>query len=333
MPFDRLKRRDFITFLGGAAAWPVAARAQQPGMPVIGYLQGRSPETSLQLNEAFRQGLREEGFVEGQNVAIEYRFANGRFDLLPALAAELVSQRVAVIAAIYPSSRAAKAATSTIPIVFIGGSDPVLGGLVSSLNRPGGNITGVSLLAADLETKRIGLLREIIPQNTVIGALIDRTDPIVYPESEISQQELQAAARRLNVSIQLLNIAGERDFDTAFDTLVQDRVGALIVTASVFFNINRDRLIALSARHAVPTIYENRDFVAAGGLISYGTSFADIYRQGGVYVSRILKGAKPAELPVLLPTKFGLVLNLKTAEALKVTMPSGVLAIADEVIE
>jgi putative ABC transport system substrate-binding protein len=260
-----MRRRDFIAGLGNAVTWPLVARAQQSGIPVIGLLQSRSAEAAVQVNEAFREGLREAGFVEGRNVAIEYRFAAGHFDLLPALAADLVSRQVAIIAAVYPAGRAAKAATSIIPIVFIGGSDPVEMGLVESINRPGGNVTGVSLLATDLESKRIGFLREVIPQSAKIGVLIDRTDPSIYPETEKTQRELHSAAARLGVSIEIVSVAGERDFDTAFDALARARVGGLIVAASVFFNINRDRLIALSARHRIPTIYELREFAEAGG--------------------------------------------------------------------
>jgi putative ABC transport system substrate-binding protein len=333
MQFDRLKRRAFITLLGSAMAWPVLARGQPSTIPVIGFLSPRSPEAAVQVNAAFREGLREAGFIEGENVSIEYRFAAGRFDLLPALATDLVSQRVAVIAAPYPSGRAAKAATDTIPIVFIGGSDPVVMGLVASMNRPGGNITGVSLLAADLETKRIGLLREMLPQTARISALIDRTDPNVYPETERSRQELQAAAARLGVSIQFVSVGADRDLDNAFDELIRNRGDALVVAASTFFNINRDRLVALSARYNIPTIYELREFAAAGGLMTYAPSLLDAYKQGGTYAGRILKGEKPADMPVLLPTRFELVVNLKTAKALGLTVPDKLLALADELIE
>jgi putative tryptophan/tyrosine transport system substrate-binding protein len=238
-----------------------------------------------------------------------------------------------VIAAPYPSGRAAKAATSTIPIVFIGGSDPVVMGLVASVNRPGGNVTGVSLLAADLETKRIGLLREIAPKTAIVGALMDRTDPSVYPETERSQRELQAGSRSLGVSIDFVTVSADRDLDTAFDTLVRKRIDALVVAASSFFNNNRDRLVALSARHRIPTIYELREFAVAGGLMTYAPSILDTYKQGGVYTGRILKGEKPADMPVLLPTKFELVINLQTAKALGLDVPDKLLALADEVIE
>lgn len=326
-------RRELIATLGAVSAWPLAARSQQPAVPVIGFLSPRSPETAVQVNEAFSQGLREAGFVEGQNVAIEYRFAAGRFDLLPALAADLVSRRVSVIAAPYPSGRAAKAATSTVPIIFIGGSDPVVMGLVASVNRPGGNVTGVSLLAADLETKRIGLLREIAPKTAIVGALMDRTDPSVYPETERSQRELQAGSRSLGVSIDFVTVGADRDLDTAFDALVRKRIDALVVAASPFFNNNRDRLVALSSRHRIPTIYELREFAVAGGLMTYAPSILDTYKQGGVYTGRILKGEKPADMPVLLPTKFELVINLQTAKALGLDVPDKLLALADELIE
>jgi putative ABC transport system substrate-binding protein len=324
-----IRRREFIGFLSGAAAWPIAARAQQPKMPVIGFLQGRTPETAVQLVAAFRQGLLEQGFAEGQNVAIEYRYAEGHFDRLPALADDLVSRRVSVIAAGYPSDQAAKSATSTIPIVFMGGGDPVRRGLVASIGRPGGNVTGVSLLAADLETKRIGLLHEVIPNATVIGALVDPN----VPDGEFQLQEVEAAARRLGLSFRTVRISSEREFDMAFAALVQDRVGALIVTASTFFNVHKDRLVALAARHRLPAIYELREFADAGGLMTYAPSITEVNRQGGVYTGRILKGEKPADLPVLLPTKFEFFINLQTAKMLGLTVPPGVLAIADDVIE
>lgn len=328
-----MNRREVIALLGSATAWPVLARGQSSSIPVIGFLSPRSPEAAVQVNEAFRQGLREAGFSEGENVSIEYRFAAGRFDLLPALAGDLVTRRVAVIVAPYPSGRAAKAATDIIPIVFIGGSDPVVMGLVASMNRPGGNVTGVSLLAADLETKRIGLLREMLPQTVKISALIDRTDPNVYPETERSRQELQAAAGRLGVSIQFVSVGADRDLDKAFDELARNRGDALVVAASTFFNVNRDRLVALSARYTIPTIYELREFAVAGGLMTYSPSLLDTYKQGGTYTGRILKGEKPAEMPVLLPTKFELVVNLKTAKALGLEIPPTLLAQVDEVIE
>jgi putative tryptophan/tyrosine transport system substrate-binding protein len=327
-----MRRREFIAWLG-AAVWPLAAQAQQRSVPVIGFLHGRSPEAAVQVNEAFREGLRDQGFVAGQNVAIEYRYAAGHFDLLPALAADLVSHRVSVIAAAYPAGRAAKAATVTIPIVFIGGSDPVLAGLVASINRPGGNVTGVSLLAADLETKRVELLHEVAPQATVIGALVDETDPIVFPERDRQLQALRAAAQRLGLSVLTVTVGGERDLDTAFETLAREHAGALIVAASVFFNLNRDRLVALAARFRIPAAYELREFAEVGGLMTYGPSNPGVYHEGGRYVGRILKGEKPGDLPVLLPAKFEFFLNLKAANALGLTIPETLLATADEVIQ
>ena len=324
-----MRRREFIAGLGGAVAWPIAARAQRTVLPVVGFLQGRSAETAVTLTAAFRQGLDEIGFIEGRNVAIEYRYANGQFDRLPALAAELVGRRVDVIVAGYPSGQAAKAATETIPIVFAGGSDPVKAGLVSSINRPGGNVTGVSLLAADLETKRIGLLHELVPQATVIGALIDANDT----QAEFQLQEVKKAASRLGLSTIVVNIRGEREFENAFAVLVRDRAGALIVAASTFFNVHRDRLIGLSAQHRIPTVYELREFAERGGLMTYAPSIEDVFRQAGTYTGRVLKGARPAELPVLLPAKFEFLLNLKTAKALGLTIPETLLATADEVIQ
>jgi putative ABC transport system substrate-binding protein len=321
-----LKRREFITLLGGAAAWPLAARAQQAAMPVVGLLMGRS---SLHLSAAFRQGLGEVGFVEGQNVAIEFRYGNGQYDRLPALAAELVQRRVSVIAAGWPAGQAAKSATATIPIVFIGGGDPVREGLVASLNRPGGNLTGVIMLAPDLEKKRLGLLHELVPQASTIAVLLDAN----LRDAEFQLQEFRAAERHLGLSIRVVSVGSEQDFETAFATLAQERAGALIVAASTFFNTHRDQLVALASRYRIPTIYELREFAAAGGLMSYSPSLTDVFHQAGVYTGRILKGTKPSDLPVLLPTRFDLVINLKTAKALGLEVPPMLLALADEVIE
>ena len=325
-----MRRRDFIAGLGGTAVWstwPLAARAQQPAIPVVGLLQTRSAETAMPLTAAFRQGLRDAGFIEGQNVAIEYRFAAAEFNRLPALAAELVSRRVNVIAVGYSAARAAQAATATIPIVFMGGADPVKGGVVASINRPGGNVTGASLLADVLGPKRMGLLREIVPQISVVGALIEMGD------SADQAKELKEAARSLGWSVHTVEVDTERNFEDAFARLVREGAGAIIITPSVLFNTYPDRLVALAARHRVPAIYELREFVVAGGLMSYAPSITDAYRQGGVYAGRVLKGEKPADMPVLLPTKFEFVLNLKTARALGLTIPPGILAIADDVIE
>jgi putative ABC transport system substrate-binding protein len=324
-----IDRRKFAAGLAGAVAWPIAARAQQQAMPVVGWLSGRTRETAVRLVAAFRQGLREQGFVEGQNVAIEFRYAEGHFDRLPTLAEDLVSRRVTVIAAGYPSDQAAKAATSTIPIVFMGGGDPVRRGLVASIGRPGGNVTGISLLAADLETKRIGLLHDVVPNATVIGALVDPN----VPDGEFQLQEVQAAARQVGLSVQAERVRSERDFETAFATLSGKGVGALIVTASTFFNIHSDLLVALAARHRMPTIYELREFAEAGGLMTYAPSITEVNRQGGSYTGRILNGEKPSDLPVLLPTTFEMIINLRTAKTLGLTIPPGLLAIVDEVIE
>ncbi len=326
-----MQRRHFVKLLGGATAWPYSGHGQQPAMPVIGFLSGASPGPFASLVAAFRQGLNDTGFVEGQNVAIEYRWAEGRFDRLPQMANELVARQVAVLVATAGdrSALAAKAATSTIPIVFSSGGDPVATGLVASLSRPGGNLTGVSLFTTLLESKRLGLLHEAVPAATTIAYLVN-------PGSSNTQalvRDAEDGARRAGVRLVVVQAQAESEFDAAFAGLVQQRASALAVGTGGFFNSQRERLVALAARHKMPAIYEFREFALAGGLMSYGTHLGDMYRQMGVYTGRILKGARPGELPVLQPTRFELVINLKTAKALGLTIPQSLLLRADEAIE
>jgi len=331
MQFDRMRRREFITLLGGAAAaWPLAARAQQPAMPVVGFLAGSAPEALHQQVAAFRDGLKEQGFVERHNVGIEYRFAEGRLDRFPEFVSDLVRRQVTMLVAMTPTAALeARRAIPTIPIVFSVGSDPVEIGLVSSLNRPGGNITGVYMFTAGLEAKRLGLLHELIPNAATIGVLLDSN----YYGVETQLRDVQEAASRLSAQLAVVRVFAESEFNAAFSTIVRQNAGALLVGASPLFNAKRQQLVLLAARHAVPAIYEWRDFAAAGGLMSYGTQLAEAYRQAGVYAGRILNGAKPAELPVVQVTKFEFVINLNTAKALGLEVPPMLLARADEVIE
>jgi putative ABC transport system substrate-binding protein len=328
-----MSRRDFITLVGGAAVtWPLAARAQQPAMPVIGFMSSRSPGDSTNLVAAFRKGLSETGYIEGQNVAIEYRWAEGQYDRLPALAAELVHRAVAVLVATggEHSALAAKAATSTIPIVFTVADDPVKIGLVASLNRPGGNATGVSLLTTEPEAKRLGLLHELMPGAAVIGALID---PNEQEEAEAQSRELRDAARTLGQRIYIANAKNDEELDLAFAMLVQERADALLVSSDPFFDTRRDRIIAFAAQRRMPAIYQFREYAVGGGLMSYGISLPDGYRQVGIYAGQILKGVKPADLPVWRSITFEFVLNMKTAKTLGLDVPATFMARVDEVIE
>jgi putative ABC transport system substrate-binding protein len=325
-----MKRRDFITLLGGAAAaaWPLGVRAQQPGVALIGLLAGAQLDD--RILSAIRQGLKDAGYVEGRNVAIKYRTADGRFNRLPGLAAELVADPVAVIvAAAPPAAVAAKAVTATIPIVFVTGADPVQLGLVSSLNRPGGNVTGVTFLVTALGPKRLELLRELVPSAKLVGLLVNPANPT----SEFQTRDTQAAARALGIELVLRNARSESDIDSAFESLAQQRVNAVIIGTDLLFTSRRDQLVVLAARHALPAIYYLREFADAGGLISYGASFTDAYRLGGGYVGRILKGEKPADLPVQQTVKFELAINASTAKALGLTVPDKLLVAADEVFE
>ena len=325
-----MRRRDFITLIGGAAvAWPLAARAQQPAMPVIGFLRSTSLADSTHLVTAFRDGLKETGFVEGQNVAIEYRYAEGRNDRLPALVADLIDRRVAVIVGNNLATRAAKAATSTVPIVFAYGGDPVIDGFVASLNRPGGNITGVVFIEGVLGAKRLEMLRQIVPKATTIAVLVSSDSA----EAVAERSDVQAAAQVLGQLLIILDVSSDREIETAFATFVQRGAGALLVGTGAFMYSHRERLVALAARHALPASYSLREFADAGGLMSYSASITDAYHQAGIYAGRVLKGEKPADLPVMQSTKFEFVINLKTAKALGLTVPPTLLARADEVIE
>jgi putative tryptophan/tyrosine transport system substrate-binding protein len=327
-----MKRREFITALGGAAlAWPLAARAQQKGMPVIGFLGSTPPGAYAPFVAAFRQGLSEGGYIDGRNVAIEYRWAEGHYDRLPELAADLVRQRVAVILATGSTAPAlaAKAATAEIPIVFESGGNPVAAGLVASLNRPGGNVTGVTVIFSALVPKRLDLLHQLVPKAAVLGALVNPN----YPEADLQRRELQEAAKTLGRPIEVQDANTPTEIEAAFAVLVERKTDALLIANDPTFLIRRNQIIALAARHSVPTIYGLRQYADEGGLVSYGPSLTEALRQGGIYVSRILNGAKPADLPVMQPTAFELVINLKTAKALGLTIPPSLLATADVVIE
>jgi putative tryptophan/tyrosine transport system substrate-binding protein len=327
-----LGRRKFLAALGGAAAaWPLGAVAQQPAMPVVGFLRSSSIERSRHLVAAFLQGLKETGYVEGQNVAIEYRSAEGQYDRLAALAADLVRHRVNIIVATGGSgpAKAAKAASSAIPTVFMAGSDPVSDGLVASLNQPGGNLTGISLLAMDIGSKRVGLLRELVPNATTIALLLNPRGPDIGPHL----QDVQRAARSLGQQIQVLNAANEEEIDSAFAAMARERPHALLMDPDPFLNSRREQIVALANYHRIPTLYEFRASTEAGGLASYGPSHTEAYRLAGIYTGRILKGARPADLPVIQSTKFELVINLRTARRIGLEIPPMLLARADEVIE
>ena len=324
-----MRRREFNTLLGGAVAWPFGVRAQQPTMPVIGFLRSTPAKPFAHIVAAFREGLKETGFVEGQSIAIEQRWADNQLDRLPELAADLIHRQAAVIVCNGLAVEAARSAAAATPIVFVVGGDPVALGLVSSLNRPGGNLTGLTFFGNKLGAKRVEMLRELVPGAGVFASLVDPN----FPEAVLEAHEVEDAARNIGQQIVPLNVANEHEFDAAFTTIVQTGARALVVIGSPFFTSQSRTLVALSARHAIPAIYDLRDYVAVGGLISYSASFTDAYRQAGVYAGRILKGAKPSELPVLQPTAFELAINLKTAKTLGLTFPPSFRLRADEVIE
>ena len=329
MRFYQLNRREFITLLGGVAAWPIAVRAQQPAMPVIGFLNSESRDLYEQFVRAFHQGLNEAGFVEGRNIVVEYRWAEGKYERLPALADELARRQVAVIVANPPSVLPAKVATATIPIVFTTSLDPVAAGIVGSLSRPGGNLTGITSLNVEMEPKRLELLHELVPAATIIAALVNPAGP----NAETQSASLQAASRTLGLQLHILHASNEAELDRAFASVAQRGAGALLICADPLFVSRSAELAALAARHAVPAIWQGSEFVTAGGLASYGTSIAYIYRQLGILTGRILKGEKPTELPVQQVAKIELVINLKTARALGITVPLPLVGRADDVIE
>jgi putative ABC transport system substrate-binding protein len=326
-----MTRREFIALVGAAAAWPLATSAQQPTLPVIGFMSARSPEDSAHLVAAFRRGLSESGFIEGQNVAIEFRWARGHYDSLPELATELVNRPVAVLVAVGgdPSPVAAKQATTTIPIVFGIGGDPVKAGLIESFNRPGGNVTGVTLMTALMEPKRLDLLRELVPGVPLIGVLLNPA----FPPAAAQIRELEQAAHTIGQRITITKASTDQELDAAFNVLVGEQIGALLVAADPYFDTRRERIVALVAQHRLPAIYQFREYAVAGGLLSYGVSITDGYRQYGVYAASILKGTNPADLPVQQVAKFELVINLRTAKELGVKISDNLLSLADEVIE
>jgi len=326
-----VKRREFITLLGGAAVtWPLAVNAQQPTMPVIGYISSLTQADSVHFDAAFRRGLSEMGYVEGQNVRIEYRWITDRYDPLPAMATDLVRRQVTMIGAFGPPAvLAAKATTATIPIIFVTGADPIKFGFVASFSRPGGNITGIWIVSTVLAQKRMQLIRELLPKAELIALLVNPTSPVAEPQI----RDAQAAADALGLKLSVLNAVTENDFDQVFATLIQRRADALFISADPFLSSRRERLVALAARHAIPTLYEIREFAEAGGLLSYGTVLREGYYKGGIYAGRILKGVNPADLPVEQVNKLELIINLKTAKALGLEIPDKLLALADEVIE
>jgi len=325
-----MRRRELIALLGGAAAWPLAAYAQQE-KPVIGWMSGRAPKDSTHLLAAFHQGLREAGFVDGQSVSIEYRWAHGQYEKLPALASDLLSRGVAVLVGVGGdvSAVAAKQATATIPIVFGMGGDPIKAGLVDSFNRPGGNATGYTLLTNEMEAKRVGLLHQLLPRIRLIGALLNPS----FPPAVRQLRDIEDATRSTGQKLFVAKASNDAELNAAFLSLVQQQVGAVLVAADPYFDTRRDRIVAFAAETRLPAIYQFREFAVAGGLISYGPSITELYRQGGMYTGRILNGTKPADLPVLQPTKFELVINLKTANALGLMVPDAMQLLADEVIE
>jgi ABC-type uncharacterized transport system substrate-binding protein len=326
----KIRRREFISLFALVATWPLSARAQAT-MPIIGYMSGRAPEESKHLTAAFHDGLRETGFVEGKNVTVEYRWAFGQYDRLPALATDLVNRHVAVLVAVGGdvSARAAKQATSTIPIVFGGGGDPVKTGLVTSLSRPGGNATGFTLLTNEMEPKRLGILRDLVPKAGVIGVLLNPN----FPPAVSQLGALKNAAQSIGQTMAVFRASNDAELDASFASLVQQQVGALLVTGDPYFDTRRDRIVAFASQNKLPAVYHFREYAVAGGLISYGPRITDAYRQAGSYTGQILKGTKPSDLPVVQPTKYEFVINLKTAKALGVNIPSGLISFADEVIE